>query len=353
MREGLLLVNLGSPDNSSTPAVRRYLRQFLMDRHVIDMHWTFRSVLVHGVIAPFRAPKSAHAYRSIWTDNGSPLLHLTKQFVERVQAHNNGIIVELAMRYGRPTIRGAIQRLKASGIDKLKVVPLYPQFAKSSTLTAIESVIHEIERANWGVSVSFLQDFYEEPEWIENLALNINKTQAEFCGDHLLLSYHGLPEHHVQELDASGVHCLKTDDCCAQVKQVNRLCYRAQCFATSRALIKQLDWPQEQHSVSFQSRLGRRPWIKPYSDHRVIELAKSGIKRVLVTCPSFVADCLETLEEISIRLRNDFINAGGEDLKLVPALNDSDDWAKHFSEMLKRSGPKWLNPGEARNILSK
>lgn len=350
MSKGLLLINLGSPDAATTSAVRRYLRQFLMDRHVIDNHWIVRAMLVHGIIAPLRAPKSAHAYQSVWRDDGSPLIHFSRRFAMEV-AKNTDVKVELAMRYGQPSVRSAVVKLKAAGVNDLKVVPLYPQFAKSSSLTAMEEVSKEIRRHRWNARVKFLQDFYDQPEWIGNLAEKIHTEQTAFRADHLLMSYHGLPQHHVQQFDRSGTYCLKQSNCCDQIATVNRWCYRAQCFATSRALVRALEWPVQKLSISFQSRLGRRPWIRPYSDQVIVELARAGVRRLLVTCPSFVADCLETLEEVAIRLRRDFIAAGGEDLRLVTALNDSSHWAQDFVQMIARDDLSWIDSATSQTLI--
>lgn len=347
---GWLLVNLGSPEHPTTPAVRRYLRQFLMDKHVIDLHWSVRSVLVHGWIAPKRAPKSAHAYRAIWTDEGSPLLLHSRNLLKKIKEERPDVAIEMGMRYGRPSLRSALDRLRERKIDSLKVVPMYPQFAKSSSLTGMEAVLNELKRMNWTVETQFLQDFFEHPAWIRNLAQNIVIENQNFNADFLLMSYHGLPEHHMHELDKTKKHCL-TSGCCEVIAPVNRRCYRAQCYATSRALLRQLGWPSAQQQVSFQSRLGRRPWIKPYSDHVIVELAKRGVKRVLVTCPSFVADCLETLEEVAIRMKSDFLAAGGEDLRLVPALNDQAKWIADFAEMLDDDRLTWLSPKEVERVL--
>jgi len=351
MKRGLLLLNLGSPEQPTTPAVRRYLRQFLMDRHVIDIHWSLRSILVHGVIAPLRASKSARAYQSIWSPAGSPLISISQNFAEGVRRELSDTSVELAMRYGKPNVRSALEKLRSEKIGTLQIVPLYPQFAKSSSLSAMEAVGKELKRMNWGIRPRFLEDFYDQSAWIENLSANIARENRDFRADFLLMSYHGLPEHHIQELDKSHQHCLKKVNCCGEMDFVNRRCYRAQCFATSRAVVAQLNWPKEKHEVSFQSRLGRRPWIKPYSDHVIIELAKQGVKKALVTCPSFVADCLETLEEVAIRLKRDFIAAGGQDLRLVPAVNDSPQWIKAFVKMLDDESLRWLSLSDLRDIL--
>ena len=351
MADGWLLINLGSPEKPTIRHVRRYLREFLMDRHVIDLHWGLRAPLVHGLIAPTRAPKSARAYQAIWTEQGSPLIHHSLELLSKMENRLAPEPVELAMRYGRPSVEGALARLKKTGVDRVNVIPLYPQFAKSSTWTAVEAVARAKRRLRARFRLRFLHDFFDQPEWIEALSENIRRENQGFEADHLLLSYHGLPEHHIRQLDPSNSHCLVHANCCNTVSKETRSCYRSQCFATSRALVDRLGWPSGRFEVSFQSRLGRRPWIKPYSDHVVVELAKGGKKRLLVTCPSFVADCLETLEEVAIRLRHDFVQAGGEDLRLVPAVNASDEWARLFTQMLRRPNLSWFEEGEAGRPL--
>ena len=332
MKKGLLLINLGSPDQPTSSAVRRYLRQFLMDRHVIDIPWSLRFLLVQGVIAPTRAPKSAKAYQSIWSEEGSPLVATTKKFTEGVKRELPETVVEMGMRYGRPTVRSALERLRAKGVDSLEVVPLYPQYANSSTLTAMEEVSKDLRKMEWKIEPRYLQDFYDHPKWIENLASRIEAENEDFKADFLLMSYHGLPEHHLTGLP----------------KNRN---YKEQCYATSEALRSQLQWPRDRLMVSFQSRLGRRPWIQPFTDLVAVDLANKGVKRLLVTCPSFVADCLETLEEISIRLKEDFLAAGGEELRLVPAVNDSPKWIGGFVEMLNDKKLNWLNASEVQSFL--
>jgi ferrochelatase len=307
-------------------------------------------MLVHGLIAPLRAPKSAHAYQKVWSQEGSPLLSLSQKFLDGLRRERTNLPIELGMRYGQPSIRFALEKLRAQKVETLKVIPLYPQFAKSSSLTAMESVIKELRRMNWAISPRFLQDFFEHPAWIRNLAAQVANENQTFNADFLLMSYHGLPEHHIQELDKSREHCLKRD-CCSQTGGLNSRCYRAQCFATSRALLRELDWPGERQMVSFQSRLGRRPWIKPYSDHVILDLAKKGVKRVLVACPSFVADCLETLEEVAIRMKRDFIDAGGQDLRLVPAVNEAPRWIADFANMTDDERLCWLTSAQERDIL--
>lgn len=334
-----LLINLGSPASTATRDVRRYLNEFLMDKHVIDIAWPLRFFLAYGWIAPFRAPKSAGAYRKIWRDEGSPLIHFTREFAQKLAntlaQNQSDIQVRWAMRYGPHSVAKAMAEIRVDGTQDILIVPMYPQYAKSSVLTAIEEVKKHLK--GFAGRVEYAGQFYDHPAFIESFAANIQNEWKAFRPDHLLLSYHGLPERHIKELDQSGQHCLGSANCCDAVGEVNRRCYRAQCFATSRALTRALSLPSSQVSVSFQSRLGREPWIQPFTDKIIHDLVAQGKRRLLVSCPSFVADCLETLEEVGIRLREDFLRAGGEDLRLVPSLNDSDLWVKNFPRLLPPS----------------
>lgn len=332
-RKSLLLINLGSPDAPNPRAVGRYLREFLCDPYVIDLPAYLRYPLVHAIIAPLRAPKSAEAYQKIWTEQGSPLVHYTRTFAEGVaQSLGPEWDVRWAMRYGSPSIASILKDWQP---DELRVVPLYPQFAESSTRTALEQVFRFAQAKH----IEVLEDFFDQAEFVEAQASQINKEIEIFRPDQVLLSYHGLPEHHLGKLHPQ--HCFQSTTCCEQMTPNNRYCYRAQAVATSKALRHRLKFSVENVHMSFQSRLGRRPWIKPYTDFVVTDLAKSGCRRLLVSCPSFVADCLETLEEIQMRLRDQFISEGGEDLKLVPALNAEPEWILNFSAMIRRNSLKW------------
>lgn len=328
MLKNLLLLNLGSPDSPAPKDVARYLRQFLTDPYVIDIPAPLRYALVYGIIAPTRSSKSGEAYAKIWQDTGSPLVHHTRQFSLKVAKHmGSQWNVQWAMRYGSPSVASVIHQ---TGEGPLWVVPLYPQYASSSTQTAIDEVKKALR--NSGREVHFLEDFFNAPAFIEAQAELIQSHLDQFKPDRLLLSFHGLPEHHLTKLHSD--HCLKNSNCCDQVTALNRYCYRAQCVATVKALKAKLQYPDTEVVMSFQSRLGSRPWIKPYTDIVIEELARSGAKRILVSCPSFVADCLETLEEIQIRLREQFISLGGEELQLIPALNSGDHWVQNFSKMI-------------------
>jgi ferrochelatase len=325
---GLLLCNLGTPDAPTTRAVRRYLRQFLSDPRVIDINPVGRWLLLNLIILPLRPRRSAEAYRKIWTDRGSPLLLHGEALLAAVRARlPEGWVAELAMRYGRPTIASALERLHAAGVDRVVAFPLYPQLAGSTTVSTVEEIRRLAARC-WGRdALEVAGAFYDHPGFIDAFAALGAPLLAVERPDHVLMSFHGLPEHHLRKADPTGAHCLATVDCCAHIVEANRDCYRAQCFATARALAARLGLGVDAYSVSFQSRLGRTQWIRPYTDMRIAELAAQGKKRLLVFCPAFVADCLETLEEIGIRAKAQFLSAGGERLTLVPSLNATSAWA--------------------------
>jgi protoporphyrin/coproporphyrin ferrochelatase len=323
---GLLLCNLGTPDAPTPKAVRRYLREFLSDPRVLDMNPVGRALLLNLVILPTRPRKSAEAYRKIWTERGSPLLVHGEALAAAVRARlGSDWAVELGMRYGKPGIAAALARLRAAGVARVVVLPLYPQFASSTTASTVDQVRRLA--APSGQSLAFVGAFYDHPAFLDAFATVGRPVLAAETPDHVLMSFHGLPERHLRKADASGRHCLVAADCCERIGPANRGCYRAQCFATARALAGRLGLADGSFSVSFQSRLGRTPWIRPYTDATIAGLAAQGKRRLVVFCPAFVADCLETLEEIGIRAREQFLAAGGERLALVPSLNAHPAWA--------------------------
>jgi ferrochelatase len=335
------LLNLGTPDEPTAPAVRRYLRQFLSDPRVLDINPVGRAALLNLVILPRRPAQSAEAYRKIWDPaRGSPLLFHSRDLAARV-AERLGAAwrVELAMRYGQPTIPSALDRLREAEVDDIVVFPLFPQYAASSTGSALEEVFRHIA-PRWNVpAVSVVPAFYDHPGFIAAFAAVGAPIVAEQRPDHVLFSFHGLPERHMRKSDESGSHCLTSESCCDRVDGANRNCYRAQCWATARALAGALRLAAERWSVSFQSRLGRTPWIRPYTDVVLDELAGRGVRRLAIFCPAFVADCLETLEEIGIRAREQFRAAGGEELTLVPSLNSSPAWVDAVAGMAESRRP--------------
>ncbi len=338
LKKGLLLINLGTPDAPTTGAVRRYLRQFLSDPRVIDIHPLGRWLLLNLVILPRRPRVSAAAYRKIWTERGSPLLLNSEELARKV-AHEleSEFEVELAMRYGNPSIPNAIEKLRRKGIQELTALPLYPQRAASSTGSSLAELYRAIG-SSWDVTpVKIGSDFFSEPGFLDAFAQVASPAVEASRADYVLFSFHGLPERQVRKSDPSGAHCLASAECCEHLVEQNIGCYRAQSFHTARALAQRLGLSPEKFGISFQSRLGRTPWIKPYTDLLLPELAKRGTRRLAVICPAFVADCLETLEEIGIRGRESFLAAGGEELTLVPSLNAHPSWVQAVVRMARRA----------------
>jgi ferrochelatase len=335
-RWGVLLINLGTPRSTDTSDVRRYLREFLSDPRVLDINPVGRFFLLNLVILPRRPAQSAEAYEKIWTDQGSPLLVYGEALAQGVAERLRGEVpVELAMRYQDPSIGQALARLRERDVDQIAVVPLFPQYASAATGSALEALYREAATA-WNVpNLVVVPPYFDHPAFIDAFAQVARPVLEDFEPEHLIMSFHGLPERHVVKSDESeSGHCLRSEDCCQQMVSANRNCYRAQCFATARALAAQLDLEADAWEVAFQSRLGRDPWIRPFTDQRVIALATSGVKRLAVLCPSFVADCLETLEEIGLRAAEDFQAHGGDELILVPSLNAEPVWVDAIVQLL-------------------
>jgi ferrochelatase len=293
--------------------------------------------LLVSLILIKRPEQSAHAYASIWWEEGSPLVVLSRRLQQQMTAQWTQGPVELAMRYGEPSIESVLTRLAAQGIRKVTLAPLYPQFADSTVTTVIEEAKRVVRDKKLSVQFSILQPFYDQPEYLDALAASV-RSYVEQDYDHLLLSFHGLPERHLTKLDPTGQHCFKDADCCKNASpEVLKTCYRAQCFSVARDFAERLGLPEDKWSVAFQSRLGRAKWIEPYTEARLEALAKQGVKKLLVMCPAFVADCIETLEEIGDRGLEQFREAGGEELVLVPCLNDDPQWAKALNTLCERA----------------
>jgi ferrochelatase len=334
MNKGVLLVNLGSPDSPSVPDVRRYLREFLMDGRVLDVNYFVRFCIVHFAILPSRPKASAHAYQSVWTPAGSPLI-VTSRNVQVLLQKRVQVPVELAMRYQNPSIPDAIKRLAGQGIDDLLVISLFPHYAMSSFETAVERVQEVAASLAPGMKVRIEPPYYDAPDYIAALAGSAQPYLARPF-DHLLFSFHGVPERQIRKSDPTGCHCLKMANCCEQASPAHATCYRAQCFKTMTALVQAVGIPKEKHSVAFQSRLGRDPWLGPPTDREVERLARAGIERLLVICPAFVSDCLETIEEIGMRARESFLAAGGKEFTLIPCLNEHPLWVDALHRMIDR-----------------
>ena len=333
MSQGVLLVNLGSPDSPSVPAVRRYLREFLMDGRVLDVNWCLRFCIVHFGILPSRPKQSAHAYQSIWTPAGSPLI-VTSRNVQAALQKRLSLPVALAMRYQNPSIPAAVRELAAQGVDEVLLIPLFPHYAMSSYETAVVRVREVAAKLAPRMKLQVQPPYGDHPDYIAALVASAQPYLARGY-DHLLFSFHGLPERHLRKSDPTGSHCLAAPDCCENASPAHATCYRAQCLKTVREFAQKAGLPKEKYSVAFQSRLGREPWLKPYTDHELPRLAAGGVKRLLVICPAFVSDCLETLEEIGLRGRETFLNAGGSELTLIPCLNEHPLWLEALEKMCR------------------
>ncbi|HEY8690474.1 MAG TPA: ferrochelatase [Chitinophagaceae bacterium] len=335
-KRGIILMNLGSPDSTEVKDVRKYLDEFLMDERVIDKSWLFRALLVKGIIVPFRAPKSAEAYKTIWTDEGSPLVvnskHLQKALQNEIEEP-----VEIAMRYGNPSPEAAYEALlkKVPGIEEVIAVPLYPHYAMSSYETAVEYAKEIHKKKKYSFKLTFIKPFYNEPNYLHALAENIRPwLQKEY--DHLLFSYHGIPGRHIRKSDITGCHCLQKDNCCEVASPAHEFCYRHQIITTTTLVTEALNIPKDKYSISFQSRLGKG-WLTPFTDVRLKELPAEGKKNILIICPAFVSDCLETLEEIAVREKKSFMEAGGESYEMIPCLNTNPLWVKTIAGWIQNS----------------
>ena len=333
LKTAVLLVNLGTPDSPSTSDVRKYLREFLMDPRVIDIPALNRFLLVNFIIAPIRGPKSAKLYKSIWNENGSPLLYYTGRQAELLQSSlGNNYHVEFAMRYQKPSIDSVLNKFKSNNYKELIILPLFPQYASASTGSVHEKIMSII--SGWQIvpEIRFINSFYDHPGFIETFS-KIGKSMSPENYDHILFSFHGLPERQITKADFSS-ECL-TDSCCENLTVRNAGCYRAQSFQTAREIARKLEIPKEKYTICFQSRLGKDPWIKPYSDHVIKERADKGDKKLLVFAPAFTSDCLETIHEIGVEYNELFQEHGGTEVKLVPSLNEDPNWIEAMKSMIR------------------
>ena len=322
-KRGVLLANLGSPASTQVADVRRYLNQFLMDPCVVDLPWLPRRLLV-SLILMRRPRESAEAYASIWWEGGSPLLVISQRVRDQLR-NRLDMPVEMAMRYGEPSIESGVLALVQQGVTEILLLHQYPQFADSTITTVVRETQRVIGQHGLSVKLTVLPAFHDRPDYLDALAESV-RPHLEAGFDHLLMSYHGLPERHLRKVDPTGKHCLCSADCCEQESPARATCYRSQCRGVSRQIAEHFQLTDAQWSMAFQSRLGKAKWIEPYTDAQLEALAQRGVKRLLVMCPAFTADCIETLEEIGMRGREQFINAGGEELVLIPCLNDHPQW---------------------------
>lgn len=328
MKKGLLLINLGTPDSTNRRDIKRYLREFLTDKRVIDLPALVRYFLVYGLIVPFRSKNTAHAYQSIWTSRGSPLMAYCRDLATSTQRRLvESYQVALGMRYGNPSIEQALDELKAC--DEITILPLYPQYSSAATGSSIEEVMRVLSQKNVIPSLRVLRDFYHHPAYIASQSEMIQSHLNKKC--HLLFSYHGIPERHIIKTGCDTV-CSKD---CHSISLKNQACYRAQCFETSRLLAKELKLDAHQYTTAFQSRLGKTPWIKPYTDEVLSDLIERGTQYLAVACPSFTVDCLETLEEIGMRLKERWIDLGGKEFTLIPCLNTHKSWVEGIAQLVE------------------
>lgn len=332
-KKGVLLVNLGTPDSPSRKDVYKYLKQFLLDPRVIDISWLSRQILVRGIIAPFRSKDSAKLYQRLWTEEGSPLKFHGERLANEIQSRlKDTHEVVLAMRYQSPSIEKGLNHFKENHINDILILPLFPQYASASTGSVYEEVMRIISKWQTVPNLKMINSFHDEPEMIKVFASNAKKMNLDQY-DHFVFSFHGLPIRQLQKADNCN-HCYKKEDCCSVFEQHNSMCYSAQCHDTARKIAAELGLQKNDFSISFQSRLGRDPWTKPYTQETLANLVEEQKKRVLVFSPAFVADCLETTVEIAYEYREEFIEAGGDQLDLVPSLNEDPKWVEFLTNFI-------------------
>ena len=332
--KGALLVNLGSPESTKTKDVKKYLGEFLMDERVIDIPFLLRTLLVKGIILNTRPKKSAAAYKKIWWKEGSPLIVLSERLHKKV-AEKAEIQVELAMRYGNPSLKNGIQKLADKGVTEIYLIPLYPQFAMATTETITVLAEKLVKKYFPQITLKHLPAFYNKSDYIKVLSNSIKQELDITKPEHLLFSYHGVPERHILKSDITKSHCKIDGNCCKTKSLAHEFCYRHQCYETTQQVASVLNLKEGTYSTSFQSRLGKDPWLQPYTDATIESFAKNGIENLAVVTPAFVSDCLETLEEIGLEAKHSFKENGGEKFTTIPCLNDNEEWAETLA--------KWIN----------
>jgi len=333
-QRAVLLVNLGSPERPDIPSVRHYLNEFLMDPYVLQLPWIVRRLIVSMFILPKRPDTSALAYQNIWTKRGSPLVALTRDLMEAVQEKVD-MPIAMGMRYGRLGIEtGLLKLANQRGVSEVLLLPLYPHYAESTVLTCVKEAERVIAEHKLNISLVVPKPFYARPDYINSLVASA-KPWLEQSFDHVLFSYHGLPEQHLRSADPTGKHCLKVKDCCHVDSPAHATCYRHQVINTTEAFVAATGLRDDQYSIAYQSRLGRAKWLQPYTDQTLKDLAAKGVKKLLVICPAFVTDCLETLEEIEMQGAETFQHAGGESLTLIPCMNAHPEWVNTLACWVK------------------
>lgn len=340
--KGVLLNNLGSPDSTEIKDVKKYLNEFLMDERVIDIPYWKRYILIKGIILNFRPKKSAAAYKKIWWKEGSPLVVISERFTEKVK-NNTEIPVALAMRYGTMSMEKGIKELVDKGVTEILLAPLYPHYAMSSFETVVVKAEEIIAEKYPQIKLDVLPPFYNKPDYIKAMSDNISNHLKGFDYDHILFSYHGIPERHIKKSDPTKSHCKLDGSCCDRNSVAHHTCYRHQCFETTKGIAKELNLKEGTYSNSFQSRLLKDPWLKPYTDFEFDRIPKEeGKRKMAVVTPAFVSDCLETLEEIAMEGKEQFLEGGGTDYKHIPCMNENDDWVHVMNTWID----EWANDNE-------
>lgn len=341
-KTGILLTNLGTPGNCTKNAVRDFLREFLSDPLVIDIPPIARWVLVNCMILPMRTRRSLSAYTKIWTTRGSPLYFHTSDLTEKLQINlGDGYAVRFAMRYGRPLLAAVLHEMLQAKFRRIVIIPLYPQYAASTTESSRVLISKTARQTANAPGIFVVPPFFDRPGFADCFAARGTAANESFHANHILFSYHGLPERHIRKSENVKAYCLKPGfSCCETITESNNRCYRAQCIQTTKRIAEKMELNDSKYSVSFQSRLGRLPWIKPYTSEVIPELARQGKRKLLVFCPSFAADCVETLEEIGMRGRESFLRAGGKEFKLVPSLNSGNDWVETLAGIIRHAAAK-------------
>jgi ferrochelatase len=335
-RAGVLLINLGTPDDHSPAAIRRYLREFLSDRRVVDLPRALWWPVLNAFILPLRPRRLSHAYESVWQPEGAPLLVYSQRVADRLQealseAAGKAVPVRLAMRYGNPSIPDVMQRMESEGIRRIVLIPMYPQYSATTTATAIDAIGAVLSRSRWIPELRTINSYHDDPAYIAALAASVREHWAEHGrGEHLMMSFHGIPQRYFRAGDPYYCHCQKT----------------------ARLLAEALQMPADGYTVCFQSRFGREPWLSPYTDQQVTALATSGVKTLDVICPGFSADCLETLEEIAMQNRDTFVEAGGAQLRYIAALNDRDDHVAVYRQLAMNALTGWLADAEGAEAIA-
>lgn len=333
MSKGVLLVNLGSPDSTDPKDVKKYLGEFLMDERVIDLPKLARTLLVKGIILNTRPKKSAEAYAKIWWDEGSPLIVISERLTAKIDDMTS-VPVELAMRYGSMTIKKGLENLQNKGVDDVFIIPLYPQFAMATTETILVLANQLVAQHFPNMKLTSLPAFYNHPDYVNVLSKSIGEKLEGLDYEHLLFSYHGVPERHIRKSDITNKHCKIDGSCCKTPSPAHQYCYRHQCYETTRLVAETLQLKEGTYSTSFQSRLGFDPWLQPYTDRTIERFGKEGMKKMAIVTPAFVSDCLETLEEIAMEGEEIFHEVGGKEFTTIPCLNTRDDWAKVLSRWI-------------------